>query len=119
MEGRVEICKNNVWGTACDNGWGVMDAKVVCGQLGYSTVGKLEHIFFSGYVIEIFVLYINITGAAYTVSSSYGPGTGPIALSLVACTGTERRLIDCTSGSLSSCTHSRDAGVRCMLHTGN
>ena len=41
LEGRVEICKNNVWGTVCHTGWTVEDARVVCRQLGYSVVGKL------------------------------------------------------------------------------
>ena len=44
LEGRVEICKNNVWGTVCHTGWTVEDARVVCRQLGYSVVGKLYQV---------------------------------------------------------------------------
>ena len=40
-EGRVEICIRNTWGTICDMNWDADDAAVVCGQLGFSTVGLL------------------------------------------------------------------------------
>ena len=38
-QGRVEICRLNMWGTVDDNSWDDIDAQVVCRQLGYPSVG--------------------------------------------------------------------------------
>ena len=41
MEGRVEMCWNEAWGTVCDRSWTPNDAQVVCQQLRFLRSGKL------------------------------------------------------------------------------
>ena len=90
-EGRVEVTHNGEWGTVCDDGWDILDATVVCHELGY------------------------IRAADAPQNAFFGGGSGPIWYDEVGCTGTELNLTECSSDGrgLHNCQHSEDAGVVC------
>ena len=43
-EGRVEICKEGLWGTVCDDNWNELNSLVVCRELGISATGKFHFV---------------------------------------------------------------------------
>ncbi|XP_028399346.1 deleted in malignant brain tumors 1 protein-like [Dendronephthya gigantea] len=89
--GRIEVLYNGQWGTICDDGWDIKDARVVCRQLGYPDAFK------------------SLQG------NEVISGSGPIWLTEVDCTGGEENLTQCSNAGWgnSNCAHSEDAGVQC------
>lgn len=119
LEGRVEFCRNNVWGTVCDDGWDHFSARVVCRQLGFTVTGNYVIGVTLAITAQPCISFIGaVSVAASTTSSMFGLGSGPIAFNYVRCAGTEDRLIDCPSLNSRSCSHVEDAGVRCLMRTG-
>ena len=91
LEGRVELCINNAWGTVCDDQFSEDDAEVICSQIGRRHNG--------------------------TEVSFFGPGTGPIFLDRVNCLNSESQLLECDRNrplGVHRCNHSQDAGVVCI-----
>ena len=61
----------------------------------------------------VITLITILLDATPRLSAYFGAGTGSILKQYLQCTGTESRLVDCSSTS-SSCTHIEDAGVTCL-----
>ena len=97
LEGRVEVCYMNQWGTICGYTDGVsIFANVICRQLGYSFYNPT--VYFSSY---------------------FGRGLGGIYLytPTLFCTGNETRLQDCYHSPLGyhQCyDHSNEIGLQCQ-----
>ena len=87
----MEVYYNGTWGTVCDDGWDINDARVVCRQLGFSDA---ETVYQSGY---------------------FGRPNGPIWLDDVVCRGDESSLFSCSHSGFGvhNCLHGEDAGVGC------
>ncbi|XP_038068377.1 deleted in malignant brain tumors 1 protein-like isoform X4 [Patiria miniata] len=88
-EGRVEVLIGGVWGTVCDDSWGLSDAMVVCRQLDLGEA------------------------LSAPVSAQFGQGSGPIVMDDVGCTGSETQLSSCSFTQDHNCGHNEDAGVIC------
>ncbi|XP_060918591.1 lysyl oxidase homolog 3B isoform X1 [Labrus mixtus] len=92
-EGRVEVLKDNEWGTVCDDRWNLQSASVVCRELGFGTAKEA------------------LTGGRM------GQGMGPIYMNEVKCLGLEKSVWNCPFKNITSedCQHMEDAAVRCNV----
>jgi len=90
-KGRLEVYRNGVWGTVCDNRFTDRAARVVCYSLGYGRVGRF-------------------------IGNAYGAGSGRIWLDNVRCSGGEISIAACQHSSWGShnCQHSKDVSVSCI-----
>ncbi|XP_036431291.1 scavenger receptor cysteine-rich type 1 protein M130-like [Colossoma macropomum] len=89
--GRVEVLHSGTWGTVCSDYWDMRDAAVVCRELRCGeAVDALSDVHFK-------------------------PGSGPIWINNVHCSGSESTLRNCRSpgGGKHDCNHTKDAGVIC------
>lgn len=125
LEGRVEICLNDAWGTVCGGTFSEDEASVICDQTGYRHNGKhlvIVAVAFSddrilphGTSMYYYRRLID-TGSEAFRDAHFGEGTGPIFLERYDCSEGENRFLDCALLPIGvhSCDHSNDAGVRCI-----
>ena len=89
--GRVEVYHDGQWGTVCGDNWDIVDANVVCRQLGF----------------------LNATSSSG--AAKYGEGSGRIWMDEIHCQGGEASLLECghEGWGQHDCVHSKDASVEC------
>ena len=114
LEGRLEVCFYNQWGTICSNGslWTANEALVACRQLGYAGGGKESTCNIA--LLLNFQFIKLISGALVVDASTFAYSDGPIVGSDTICNGTENRIVDCSFDRNHICDHSDDLAVRCM-----
>ena len=89
--GRVEVYFQGQWGTICNSGWGINDARVACRQLGYK------------YALRV-------------LPSSQVPNVGRrVWLDNVQCRGNEQSLASCLHRGWGRyyCSRYYTAGIEC------
>jgi len=92
--GRVEVLFLGIWGTVCDDSWGINDAHVVCRQLGFPNASSAP------------------------TRAKYGQGSGPVWLNELDCQGVETSLFDCKheGWGVENCGHYKAASVICNVN---
>ena len=116
-EGSVQICVDGVWGHVCGSYWYAANAKVLCRQLGYSTVCKLN-IKATLYILHCMLIdnLCNYPPTVYSRSYSLfrGGSQQPIIYGRMLCSGSEQTLSSCSNSHYYNyCPPYYKAGVVC------
>ena len=103
------MCAHGSWGTVCNNYWDSLDASVVCGQLGYQSLGECTiSTLYTSVTCDIFRCNLILKICIWT-------GTGPVWLQNLMCTGSEQQLFNCSvmATTYAYCNHDHDSWVLC------
>lgn len=99
LEGRLQVHLNGKWGTVCDYGWNIINAALVCHQLGFA-----------------------LNPSDWQLQRSELPNAGTsedVILSHVQCTDHDIDITKCRAEKainkdfFNSCSHTHDVGIRC------
>ena len=115
LEGRLEVCINNAWGTVCHDSFSKDDAEVACRQLGNITGTYIHHTICCLFNILACDIDLDQQQEAIAIADGrFGSGSGPIFLNQLNCRGDESDIFSCGSPLfVHYCTHEEDVGVRC------
>ncbi len=86
----VKLTPDSEYGQVCDDLWDIVNAGVVCRQLGFEGAVRA------------------------TIESEFGAGSNDFAMDNVQCTGSEDILQDCPFSATEDCAGSELAGVECL-----
>ena len=114
VDGRIEVCFGNLWGTICHNSWDNRDAGVICKQLFGPSFGEAcTCVYMCSACIICFVVLL--VGGYAINGSRFGSGHIPTVVYNMNCNGTEENLMACsiTSFTTSNCSDSTVAGIEC------
>ncbi|XP_033121428.1 CD5 antigen-like [Anneissia japonica] len=91
-KGRLEVYIERQWGTVCDDGWDIIDARVACRELGFGDPKQ--------------TIIPSFPGGSYFQT---------ILLDDVRCTGLESSLLSCshTNKNYQDCSHDEDVAIEC------
>ena len=122
-EGSVQICVDGVWGHVCGGSWSAANTKVVCRQLGYSTMCKLNATLYLTLHIVLIENYLcNYPLTVYSPSFSLfnGGSQQPIIYGRMSCSGSEQTLSSCSNYvNYNSYCQTYKAGVVCESEYSN
>lgn len=125
ISGRLEILIEGTWGTICDDSFDALDASVACRQLGFGSSGKLGYCKLCSFHRQSNAMRCQpadpffIPGASFFLCSEESdkcePGTGPVWMSNIECSGSEEKLFMCEHALESEfvCFHWEDIGITC------
>ncbi|XP_033112971.1 scavenger receptor cysteine-rich domain superfamily protein-like isoform X2 [Anneissia japonica] len=93
LEGRLEVFNHDQWGTVCDDRFSASEAEVVCRHLGN---------------------YVPDPSKSYSCCARFGEGKGPVQMTQLVCTGSEKKIEDCQFQRRNhNCPHTEDISVHC------
>ena len=117
-EGVVRVCVGSAWSSVCWEGWGDVDAAVVCRQLNFT--GGRGRPFLSACGSEgrwqpFFIIVCFLSGPLSIRGSLFGWMSDSAVVGRVQCRGNETNLLDCPHSRqfVSLCSLGSVAGVIC------